>query len=90
MGRITVTLNGTNYNSWHRYGLNQNPFPQIARAESGAGDRALASLNGDPIPDTDHIRRVLAGKVSEELVDLCCARFVKGERVRFIVKWEND
>lgn len=86
--RIEVELNGTDANPWLRYGLRQNPFPQIARAEYAAACIRLQKLGGDPIPDTDYIRTTLAG-FSEEFITLCCARFRKGERVKFGVAFEE-
>lgn len=82
--RITVRLNGTATNPYHRMGLTRNPFPQIGLAEYDAAERALAALAADPIPDTDHIRRVLAG-FSPEFVDVCCLKYRPGEMVVFAV-----
>jgi len=63
MGRIelSVTVNGTHTNPWHRFGLRQNPFPQTGKAEYAAGERQLASLDGDPVRTADDIRDRLAG-----------------------------
>ena len=30
---LNVTINGTGINPWHRFGLRQNPFPQLGKAE---------------------------------------------------------
>jgi len=85
---ITVCLNGTNRNPFHRWGLRQNPFPQMARAEYDAADRRLNSLGGEPIPDVEYIRKTLSG-FSPEFVELCCSKFVKGEYVRFRVTFPD-
>lgn len=80
-----VILNGTDKNSFHPAGgLSQNPFPQIAKYEYAAHILQVQKLAGDPIPDTDYIRKVLQG-FSEEFVEGCCSRFRKGEIVRFTV-----
>src|SRR5262249_58797045 len=86
--KIVVILNGTKVNPFLRYGLKRNPFPQIARSEYAAADRALATLAAEPIPNADYIRKVLAGvEASAEFVDLCCQKFKPGERVKFSVQW---
>jgi len=82
--RLIVTLNGTDVNPYHVFGLTQNSFPQIAKAEYSRAVLQVQKLGGDPIPDTDYIRRVLAG-FSDEFVELCCSRFKKGKMVRFEV-----
>ena len=43
---LNVTINGTGNNPWHRFGLRQNPFPQLGKTEYAAGERQLASLDG--------------------------------------------
>ena len=58
---LNVTINGTDMNPWHRFGLRQNPFPQIGKAEYAAGERKLADLHGDPVRTADDIRERLAG-----------------------------
>ena len=88
MGRLVVELNGTDVNPYHRMGLTQNPFPQTGKMELDRDALRLQSLGGDPIADTDHIRRVLDG-FSPEFVDLCCRKFKRGEYVTFEVTWED-
>lgn len=80
--KILVELNGTDKNPYHKLGLTQNPLPQIPRAEYTPQILKLQKLGGDPIPDTDYIRQVLAGW-SEEFIELCCKQFKKGEMVKF-------
>ncbi len=82
--KLTVTINGTDTNSWHRLGFRQNPFPQIPKAELAPAMHQLALLDGDPIKSTDDIRRILKGW-SQEFIDLCCQNFIAGQRVRFTV-----
>ena len=82
--KVTVRLNGTDHNPWHKYGLKQNPFPQIARAEYDRGCQQINSLNGDPIKDADDIRQRLQG-FSKEFIELCVAKFRPGETVVFNV-----
>ena len=82
MPTITIKINGTKENPWHKMGFTQNPFPQIAKAEYGAGERAIASLDGDPIKDADDIRNRLKG-FDPEFVDGIIARWVPGERTEF-------
>ena len=62
---LNVTINGTDINPWHRFGLRQNPFPQTGKAEYAAGERKLASLDGDPVRTADDIRERLAGFAPE-------------------------
>lgn len=85
---LNVVLNGTETNPWHELGLTQNPIPQLAKAEYNSYCLTLQKLGGDPIPDTDYIRKVLSGW-SEEFIDLCCSRFQKGKTVRFIVEFNE-
>ena len=84
MVKLRIALNGTDQNPYHKYGLTQNPFPQIAQAEYVNPVLIIQSLGGDPIPDTDYIRKKLKG-FSKEFVELCCSRFVKGAMVEFEV-----
>lgn len=85
---IEVVLNGTDTNPFHRLGLSQNPFPQVAKTEYASHLLHLAKLGAEPIVDTNQIRAHLAGW-SQEFVDLCCANFRKGEMVRFRVTWKD-
>lgn len=75
--KVTVRLNGTNENPWHKFGLTQNPFPQIAKAEYMRGMMQLNSLNGDPIKSPEDIRQRLAG-CTEEFIELCVSQFKPG------------
>ncbi len=79
---LNVTINGTDMNPWHRFGLRQNPFPQIGKAEYAAGERKLASLDGDPVRTADDIRERLAG-FDPEFVEGVIQRWQPGHRVRF-------
>ncbi len=81
---ITVKINGTNVNPWHIYGLRQNPFPQIGKAEYDLADQQINSLNGDPVKSADDIRTRLA-VFNDEFIEGCVARFQPGERVSFEV-----
>lgn len=79
-----VVLNGTEINPYKSWGVTQNPFPQIPKAEYTKQILHLQALGGEPIPDTDYIRNHLKGW-SKEFVDLCCERFEKGKMVKFDV-----
>ncbi len=79
---LNVTINGTDVNPWHRFGLRQNPFPQIGKAEYAAGERKLASLDGDPVRAADDIRERLAG-FAPEFVEGIIRRWQPGRRVTF-------
>jgi hypothetical protein len=79
---LNVTINGTDINPWHRFGLRQNPFPQIGKAEYAAGEGKLASLDGDPVRTADDIRERLAG-FDPEFVEGVIKRWQPGRRVRF-------
>ncbi len=87
--KVRVALNGTKENPWHVFGLTQNPFPQLGKAEYDRACLIVQSLGGDPIPNTDYIRERLKG-FSEEFVDGCCARFRPGEMVVFEIFWKQD
>jgi hypothetical protein len=87
--KIIVHLNGTDENPWHRWGLHQNPFPQIAKHEYQAGMMRLQKLGGDPIPNTDYIRETLKG-FDPEFVDLLCKMYHPGEMVKFEVSWPDE
>jgi hypothetical protein len=86
---LRVTLNGTDANPWHRFGLKLNPFPQIARAELTGAMRQLASLDGDPIRDEADLRARLRGW-SEEFIEACLANFKPGKRTRFVVSFPGS
>jgi hypothetical protein len=84
--KLIVTLNGTDENPYRHLGVRYNPFPQIATAEAAPHCRHLQKLAGDPIPDTDYIRKHLEGW-DPEFIELCCSRFEKGKTVSFVVFW---
>jgi hypothetical protein len=86
---ITVTINGTDANPWARYQLKANPFPQIAKAEYEGAERALASLDGEPVTSAEDIRARLRG-FSEEFVAGCIARWQPGKRISFRVSFPAD
>jgi hypothetical protein len=79
---LNVTINGTGMNPWHRFGLRQNPFPQTGKAQYAAGERKLASLDGDPVRTADDIRERLAG-FGPAFVEGVIQRWQPGHRVRF-------
>ena len=85
--RLEVCLNGTDENPYHKMGLTQNPFPQLAVHEYAAAELHLQKLGADPIPDTDYIRKHLEGW-TDEFVDICCRMFKKGEYVTFTVEFD--
>jgi hypothetical protein len=84
--RILVTLNGLDHNPWHELGLRCNPFPQIGEYRYDAGERQIASLDGEPLQGPDDIARRLAG-FHPEFIKLCIQQFRPGERVRFGVQF---
>jgi hypothetical protein len=83
---LNVTINGTDMNPWHCFGLRQNPFPQIGKAEYVAGERKLASLDGDPVRTANDIRERLAG-FAPEFVEGIIQRWQPGRRVRFKIRF---
>ena len=83
---LEVVLNGTNENPYHKFGLKQNPFSQLADARFDPYVLKLQSLGAEPIKDVQHIRKMLAGW-SQEFVDLCCQKFEPGKMVRFKVSF---
>jgi hypothetical protein len=86
--KLYVELNGTDSNPYHTMGLTQNPFPQTARFGEDSFTLRLQSLGGDPIPNTDYIRRKLRG-FSTEFIELCCKNFRKGEIVKFTATYHE-
>src|SRR5260370_2345700 len=78
---LNVTITGTGMTPWHRFGLRQNPFPQTGKAEYAAGERKLASLDGDPVRTADDIRERLAG-FAPEFVEGVIQRWQPGRPVR--------
>lgn len=92
MAKLKVSLNGTSENPWHRFGLKQNPFPQLARKETDAAALAVQSLGGDPIPHDRaeaYIREKIGGHCTEEFVSGVVKRFRPGELVEFWVVWKE-
>lgn len=85
--KVTVKLNGTDTNPFEAYGLARNPFPRLA-TENAAFDRLLAKLAADPIRDADHLRAVLTG-CTAEFIDVCLAKYRKGEIVQFNVTFPD-
>ena len=83
--KFKVVLNGTDINPYHKLGLSQNPFPQIADYKYSGEMLHIQKLGGDPVPDTDYIRNHLKG-FSPEFIEGCCSRFKKGEMVEFMVE----
>lgn len=93
--KITVALNGTNENPYHKSGLTQNPLPQIAEYRYTGSCLVLQSLGGDPIPHNspdeakDYIRKTLKG-FTTEFVEYVCSQFKPGEYVRFEVEFPES
>jgi hypothetical protein len=89
-GLITmrVRINGTGRNPWHRLNLQQNPFPQIGRAEFEEGERRIHSLDGDPVRSPQDIRERLEG-FSEEFVTGCIERWRPGQRTEFEISFPD-
>ena len=82
--KFTVRLNGTDKNPWNKYGLTQNPFPQIGKAEFNTGESAVRALDGEPIKGPNDIRERLKG-FTPEFIQLCIDNFKPGERTAFEV-----
>lgn len=87
--QILIEINGTGINPYEKFGLTQNPFPKLGKAEWYAGEMAINSLAGPPVKSEDDIRNRLAGKVTQELIDLCVAQFKPGEVVSFKIEWKE-
>jgi hypothetical protein len=85
---LTIRLNGTSENPYHKLGTTCNPFSQIADAQYDKYVMQVQQLGADPIPDTDFIRKHLQG-FSQEFIDLLCRRFEKGKMVEFRVKFNE-
>jgi hypothetical protein len=85
--KLTVCLNGTRDNPYARYGVTQNPFPQIARHGYDAACLRLQSLGGEPIPDVQHIRDTLEGW-DPAFIELCCRNYRPGVYVKFCIEFD--
>lgn len=88
MVTMTVTINGTDKNPWHKMGMNQNPFPQIGKEEYNKSEMQINSLDADPIAGPDDIRKRLEG-FSEKFIEGCIKRYVPGKRVRFKITFPD-
>ncbi len=86
--KFKVKLNGTNVNSWHPYGLKQNPFPQMPKAEYMPLNNLLNNLAAEPIGSIAALKEKLEG-ASQEFIDLCCSKFKVGERVEFCIEFPD-
>jgi hypothetical protein len=86
---LHVVLNGTDVNPYHRWGLTQNPIPQLGVRQWDEQVLRVQGLAGEPIPSVEYIREKLDG-MSIEFVELLCSKYVKGEVVEFDVSWEED
>ena len=86
---FTVRLNGTSENPYTRFGLKQNPFPEVAEYQYASHCLHLQALGGDPIPDAEYIRCHLRGW-PQDFVDELCRRFTPGEMVVFKVTFPED
>lgn len=89
MLHMTITLNGTDENRWHRMGMKCNPFPQLAIAEFDKFEMQINWLDGDPLTGPDDIRERLNG-FSEQFIKLCIENFKPGERTKFKVKFRRS
>jgi hypothetical protein len=87
--RFKVELNGTNENPYHRFGLSQNPFPQIAKHEFAQHMLQIQKLGGDPIPNTQYIRDTLKG-FTNEFINGCCEHFIPGQYVTFEMEYPDE
>lgn len=88
--KVTVRINGTNENPWHKFHLTMNPFPQIAKFELHNHMMAINRLDGDPISSPEEIETILQQGFSKEFITLCKRQFRKGERVEFDVVWNGE
>lgn len=88
MRLVTIAINGTDQNPWHKIGMVRNPFPQLGRTEYGAFEAAVNSLDGDPITHPQEIRRRLHG-FNEDFIRGCVARYKPGHRVKFTVAFPD-
>jgi len=84
--RLTIRINGTDENPFHKLGLEMNPFPQIPKAEFMSAMYQLNKLAAQPIKNKEQIREILQGW-SEEFVELCCQKFEPGRVVEFVIEF---
>jgi hypothetical protein len=87
MPTLRVSLNGTSENPWHKWGLSQNPFPQIGHYEQCL---ALQKLGGDPIPNEQYIWDTLRGHFTDDFIDFVVSKYRPGEMVRFTVTFHGE
>jgi hypothetical protein len=86
--RVTVRLNGTEVNPYHKLGLIGNPFPAIPKAEFATANRLLANLASEPITSLEDLETRLEG-CSEEFIAGCKERYEPGKMVEFVVEFPN-
>lgn len=89
--KITVTINGTDTNRWHSYGLTCNPFPQIpiAGPDYNSANSILQKLDSDPIQSENELRAILEG-CDKRFIELCCQYYKVGEVTSFGVSWPDS
>jgi hypothetical protein len=85
---VTVRLNGTTTNPFHKMGLKCNPFPPIPKYEYVTANHILRDLGSEPITDLDNLRNRLKG-CSAEFVELCCQQFEKGKMIEFQIRFPD-
>ena len=80
---LHFTINGTDANPYGRWGLRQNPFPQVSTGDAPVRPQlALQSLGGEPVRDAADIRERLAGYFTPGFIEGVVARWKPGEMVR--------
>lgn len=82
---LVVTINGTDSNPFARWGMRQNPFPQVSTSQAPIGGQlALASLGGEPVTSEQDIRDRLTG-FAPDFIEGVIARWVPGQIVKFTI-----
>ncbi len=82
------TINGTDKNPFDKYGLLQNPFSSVAKAEYDRIALTLNSLGGEPIKSEADIHQRLGNRVSREVREIICQHYKPGKNVEVKLYWQ--
>lgn len=90
---VKVKINGTDKNTFAElWGLKQNPFGQIAKAEYDAFDNLVNRLDGDPFRTKDELKEFLLkafGGEDNDFIQECLSHYMPGERTEFTFSFDG-
>ena len=88
--QVSVWLNGTATNPFHKVGLTCNPFPALpdANPKFRALNHALRVLGSEPMPTVEDLKGKLTklGAVPE-FIELCVKHYRPGKITRFSIEF---